>query len=54
MLISIKDKNFSGQLIKNSSEEILLQLKPYNKKVFIKIKDGSYEYLNELQLLALI
>lgn len=50
MVICIKDKNFSGTLIKNSEDEVIIQLKPYNKDTFVRIQNGFYEYLNENQI----
>lgn len=50
MVICIKNKNFSGTLIKNSENEVIIQLKPYNKDTFVRIQNGFYEYLNESQI----
>lgn len=47
MLISIKNKNFSGLLIKDDPKDLIIQLKPFNKKSFVRIKEGNYYYLND-------
>lgn len=53
MLISVKDKNFSGQLVKDDGE-LVIQLKPYNINRFVKIKNGFYEYLNANEISNMI
>lgn len=46
MVICFKDKNFSGQIIRNEENNILIQLKPFNKNLFVQIHNGVYHYQN--------
>lgn len=54
MVICFKDKNFSGQMIKDSDGEVIIQLKPFNKDIFVRVKNGCYQYLKSIEVAQLL
>jgi len=48
MLVTIKNKNFSGLIVKETPKEIVLQLKPFYQNIFVSINllTNMYQYLD--------
>ena len=47
MLVSIKDKQFSGTLVGTSKEGMVLRLKPYHTNNFVFIKKGKFYFVKK-------
>ena len=54
MVVSIRNKNFSGQLIKETENDLIILLKPYNTKTFVRIKNGIYSYISDKEVNRLL
>lgn len=50
MLISVQDRNFSGLIIKQTEEEVIMYLKPFDMKKMVRIKDGNYLFFHPTEL----
>lgn len=51
MVVCIKDKVFSGLLVKNNPNEIIIHLKPFDKNTFVSISNGQYSYKTKEDIL---